>query len=167
MGDRTTPGFVLARVVDTEDPEARHRVKLQRLDRADGVETDWFPVVSAMAHDAAGFVTQPEVDDLAVVGFTGDQGLVFGYLYSGDDAVPAEAVTQRIWQSVNGHKVVLDDGDADGVTVSDAHGNTVVMSGDGIALESASDVKVKASGNIEIEASGTVTIKGQMVELNP
>lgn len=167
MADNTAPGLVLGRVVDVDDPEQRHRVKLQRLDRAVGIVTDWAQIVTPFASNEAGTFFTPELDDLAVLGFNGSRPYVLGFVYGGDATPPATEPGERRIQSVNGHAITLADNDTDGIIIADAHGNEVVMNADGIALTSQGNITITAQGDITIEASGTTTIKGATVELNP
>jgi uncharacterized protein involved in type VI secretion and phage assembly len=110
-------------------------------------------------------VFTPEVQDEVLVAF--EQGdvrspFVLGGLWSGrfappqaGDLVQGGAVTKRVLQSRNGHRIVLsDEGDDEGVSV---------MSEDG-----AHHVSILTSnpGTIEIKTSGTVTISGNSIELH-
>ncbi|MBE3638369.1 phage baseplate assembly protein V [Mangrovicoccus algicola] len=160
-------GLVLGRVVDLEDPEARLRVRVQRLDRPAGVESDWMEILRPMAGEEAGIVAMPELEDLAVIGHVGTRPVVLGFLHSGGQTPPAADVKERVIRTPNGHRILLADTDADGITIADAHGNEIVLNADGITITSASGLTIAAQGNIEIEAAGTTTIKGATVELNP
>lgn len=167
MGDRTTPGLALGRVVDVEDPQAQLRVKLQRLDRPPGVVTDWLQIAFPFASDGAGAVMMPEIDDVAVMGFLGDRAIVLGFLYGGDTAPPVTDPAERRLQSVRGHTIVLADNSDDGIRIADAHGNEIVMDSSGITITSGGDVTIRAQGSATLEAAGVTTIKGATVELNP
>ncbi|WP_145962876.1 phage baseplate assembly protein V [Mangrovicoccus ximenensis] len=160
-------GLALGRVIDTEDPEGLLRIRVQRLDRPSGVESDWMEIVRPMASDGAGVVTMPEIDDVAVIAHVGTRPMVLGFVYSGTQTPPVTDVQERVIQTPNGHRIVLADNDADGITIADAHGNEIVMNSEGITITSAGKIAVSANSTVELEASATTTIKGATVELNP
>ena len=110
MADPASTLF-LGRVVDNEDPEAHGRVKLQRLDRPDGVLTPWARVMMPFGGNATGFMMTPEVGDLAVVAYFVGDPIVLGFVYGGTDEVVSEAVGQRRLRSKDGHTITLFDGD--------------------------------------------------------
>ena len=159
MTESLAPSLVLGRVVETQQSVDGLRVRLQRLDRPAGTETDWVRIVSPMAGETAGFCFMPEEGDLAVAAFHGHQPLVLGFVYGGGVQTPAQDPLERTIQSRDGNALVLVDGDNSGITLRDKHGNEIRMGQDGIAITSAKDVT--------ITASGTTTIKGTTVELNP
>lgn len=159
MSESLAPALVLGRVVETQSSVDGLKVRLQRLDRPVGTETDWLRIVSPMAGDEAGFCFMPEVEDLAVVAFHGLQGMVLGFLYGGGTKVPTTDPHERTIRSRDGNSLILVDGDKSGITLRDKHGNEIRMDKDGIAITSGKD--------ITITASGTATIKGTTVELNP
>ncbi len=159
MTESLAPSLVLGRVVETQTSIDGLKVRLQRLDRPAGTETDWIRIVSPMAGDAAGFCFMPEEGDLAVAAFHGLQPMVLGFVYGGGSKPPADDPLQRTIQSRDGNALVLVDGDDSGITLRDKHGNEIRMDKNGIALTSAKD--------LTITASGTTTIKGTTVELNP
>lgn len=158
MGELST-SLALGRVIETEIGETGLRVRLKRLDRARGVETDWMQVASPMIGPEAGLIFAPEIDDIAVLAFAARRPIVLGFLTGADMAAPSDVLEERIIQSRNGNALVLIDGDDGGVTLRDEHDNEIVMNQDGITL--------KSNGDIKIEASGTTTVIGQTVELNP
>lgn len=159
MTDNLAPALVLGRVVETQSSVDGLKVRLQRLDRPSGTETDWLSIVSPMAGDSAGFCFMPEQGDLAVAAFHGHRPMILGFLYGGGTQVPAQDPLERTIQSRDGNAVVLVDGDKSGITLRDKHGNEIRMDKDGIALTSKKDITVTATG--------TATIKGRTVELNP
>ncbi|MEV4351500.1 phage baseplate assembly protein V [Actinoplanes sp. NPDC049596] len=159
MTDSLAPSLVLGHVVEAQSTVDGLKVRLQRLDRPAGVETDWLRIVSPMAGDAAGFCFMPEEGDLAVAAFHGRQAMVLGFIYGGGVATPAGDPHERTIQSRDGNAMVLVDGDRSGIILRDKHGNEIRMDKDGITLKSAKDITV--------EAKGTATVKGTTVELNP
>jgi uncharacterized protein involved in type VI secretion and phage assembly len=159
MTESLAPALVLGRVVETQSSVDGLKVRLQRLDRPAGTETDWLRIVSPMAGDAAGFCFMPEEGDLAVAAFHGRRPMVLGFVYGGGTRTPAENPQERTIQSRDGNALLLVDGDKSGITLRDKHGNEIRMDQDGIAITSKKD--------ITITASGTATVKGTTVELNP
>jgi phage baseplate assembly protein gpV len=149
----------LGRIVDNDDPEARGRVRCQRLDRPDGVVTDWAPVMMPFGGNATGFMMVPEVGDLAVLAYYAQEPVVLGFIYDGEDEVSSDKIGQRRIKSKDGHTITFFDGDDSGITIEDASGNLIEMKSDGITI--------KTSGTLTLEASGTTTVKGATVELNP
>jgi len=151
--------LLLGRVTDNEDPEGRGRVRLQRLDRPDGVLSKWARVMMPFGGNGTGFMMLPEVGDLAVVAYFIDEPVVLGFVYAGPDEVVSETVGQRRIRSKDGHTITLFDGEDSGITIEDAAGNLIEMTSEGI--------NIKTSGSLTLEASGTTTVKGATVELNP
>jgi uncharacterized protein involved in type VI secretion and phage assembly len=159
MTDSLAPSIVLGKVIDTEDPEGRMRVRLQRLDQPDTMETSWAEVVTPMASNKAGFHFVPELDDIAVIAFHGQRPMVIGYIFTPNVELPTAEQSERIIQSVDGNAMILIDGDKSGITLRDKHNNEITMNADGITI--------KTDGKFTVEAGGTATIKGATVELNP
>lgn len=151
--------LALGRVIKIEIGGSGLRVRLKRLDRARGVETDWIQVASPMIGPDAGLVFAPEIGDIAVLAFAAKRPIVLGFITGADMAAPSDALEERIIQSRNGNALVLIDGDSGGITLKDEHDNEIVMNKNGITL--------KSKGEITIEASRTATVKGRTVELNP
>lgn len=158
MGDLPT-SLVLGRVIEAEIGDTGLRVRLKRLDRAQGIETDWVQVASPMVGPEAGLIFAPEPGDIAVMAYAARRPLVLGFITGADMPAPSDVLEERIIQSRNGNALVLIDGDEGGITLKDEHGNEITMNKDGITLKSDADITV--------EASGTATVKGATVELNP
>lgn len=159
MTDSLSPSLVLGKVIDIDDPDGRMRVRVQRLDQPDSMETSWAEVVTPMASKKAGFHFVPELDDIAVLAFFGHLPMVIGYIFTPDLELPTAEQSERIIQSVDGNALILIDGDKSGITLRDKHKNEITMNADGITI--------KTDGKFTLEAKGTATIKGATVELNP
>lgn len=160
----------LAKVSDVDDPDNRGRVKVQYMAFQEGLESDWTPVAAPYAGPEYGFYAMPAVDDLAVVAFLAgnvNQPIVLGFLWSGDGPPPAEAVTEKVWKSQEGHSLTLSDDTIDGILIEDKHGNRIQMDKDGITIESAKALTIKASSTALIDVSGEATVKGNPIQLNP
>nr|WP_298248527.1 phage baseplate assembly protein V [uncultured Halomonas sp.] len=157
MADFPT-ALALGRVVEVEISERGLRARLQRLDRPDGIITDWVQVASLMAGPEVGAVFAPEVDDLAVLAFAAKRPIILGFLTGGEVGAATTELNERSIVSRDKNRVVLVDGDKSGITIEDSNGNRIVMNAEGITI--------KSSGEITLEASGKTAIKGATVELN-
>jgi uncharacterized protein involved in type VI secretion and phage assembly len=153
------PALVLGTVVETQSSIDGLKVRLQRLDRPAGTETDWLQIATPMAGEAAGVAFMPEPGDVAVAALHGRVPIVLGFLYAGGVTTPTTDPQQRTVQSRDGNALVLVDGSDSGVTLRDKHGNEIRMDAEGIAITT--------PGRLLVEASGTTTVKGAVVELNP
>lgn len=161
MTEGLAPALVLGEVVEVQSSIDGHRVRLQRLDMPQGVETDWISVMTPMAGDNAGFLWTPSADDgdIAVLAFAGQRPIILGFLYGGGMQMPVTKPEEHVLKSRDDNSITLIDGDNSGILLRDRHGNEIRMTSDGITLKSA--------GSITIEADGTTTVKGSTVELNP
>jgi hypothetical protein len=158
MGELPT-ALALGRVVEVEISEKGLRARLQRLDRPQGIVTDWIAVASLMVGPEVGTLFAPEVDDLAVVAFSAKRPLILGFITGGASGAPTSDPKERTIASRDRNMIILIDGEKSGITLKDAHDNEIVMNADGITI--------KTGGALRIEAEGTTTIKGATVELNP
>jgi len=159
MSDGLAPALVLGTVVETQTSVEGLMVRIQRLDRPGGMETDWMRIAGPMAGDKAGFCFMPEPEDLAVVAFCGTQPIVLGFLFGGGVETPSTDPKERTIQSRDGNALLLIDGDKGGITLRDKHNNEITMNADGISI--------KTDKDFTVEAKGKATIKGATVELNP
>jgi phage baseplate assembly protein gpV len=159
MSDGLAPSLVLGTVVETQSSVEGLMVRVQRLDRPGGIETDWMRIAGPMAGDKAGFCFMPEVEDLAVLAFCGTLPIVLGFLFGGGAATPSSDPKERTIQSRDGNALLLIDGDNSGITLRDKHNNEITMNADGISI--------KTDKDFTIDAKGKATIKGATVELNP
>ncbi len=158
MGELPT-ALALGRVVEVEVSEKGLRARLQRLDRPDGIVTDWIAVASLMAGPEVGTLFAPEIDDLAVLAFSAKRPVILGFITGGASGAPTDDLNERTIASRDKNMIVLIDGANSGITLKDSHANEIVMNADGISI--------KTNGTLTIEAAGTTTIKGATVELNP
>lgn len=161
MTEGLSPALVLGEVIEVQSTIDGHRVRLQRLDMPQGVETGWISVMTPMAGDNAGFLWTPRADagDIAVVAFAGRRPVVLGFLYGGGMQMPVTKPEEHILKTRDDTSITLIDGDDGGIVLKDRHGNEIRMTQDGISL--------KSPGKITVEADGTTTVKGATVELNP
>jgi uncharacterized protein involved in type VI secretion and phage assembly len=159
MTESLAPSLVLGTVVETQSSIVGLMVRLQRLDRPAGVETDWLQIAAPMAGEAAGVSFMPEAGDVAVAAFHGTRPIVLGFVYGGGTTAPSTDPLERIVQSRDGNALILVDGEKSGITLRDKHGNEIRMDSGGISITTGKD--------LTISATGTTTITGATVELNP
>jgi hypothetical protein len=150
--------LALGRVVEVEITEKGLHAKVQRLDRAPGVISDWITVSSAMAGPECGVLFAPEPDDIAVIGHAGERPLILGFITGASAGAASEETNERVIASRDKNMIVLVDGSSSGITIRDSNDNEIVMDQSGITM--------KSSGEITIEAGGTCAVKGATVELN-
>lgn len=150
--------LVLGVVEALDDPESANRVKVRLPWRGDSGEGVWARVSAPDAGSGYGAVLIPDVGQEVLVGHVdGDPSapVVLGCLYNGTQAPPVtidpDRNAVRTVVTPAGHRVVLDDGDASGVTVETADGHTLVLSD----ADSALSLTHGASGNaITVSADG-------------
>jgi uncharacterized protein involved in type VI secretion and phage assembly len=163
-------GLLLARVTDVDDPEGLGRIRVRYEHLPSPAESQWAPVAAPMAGPDRGFLTLPEPDDLAVVGFLqGDLNVpvVMGFVWNAGQEPPASERSERRWRSVKGHTITLSDDEEDGIVLEDAHGNRIAMNSDGVTIEAAGTLKITASSSASAETSGTLELVGNPIQLNP
>ncbi|MEM6932150.1 MAG: phage baseplate assembly protein V [Pseudomonadota bacterium] len=150
--------LVLGRVVEVQITDEGLRAKLQRLDRPEGIVTDWITVASPMVGPEVGVLFAPEIDDLAVVAYSAKRAIILGFITGGASGAATDDVNERIISSRDQNMIILIDGDQSGITLKDKHDNQIVMNQDGISI--------KTNGKLTLEAVQTTAIKGATVELN-
>lgn len=157
MGD-VPMSLVLGQVTAVEISDKGLRAKLQRLDRAKGVETDWIAVASPMAGPEVGALFAPEIDDLAVAAYTAKRAVILGFITGGASGAATDDVNERTIASRDKNMIILIDGEKSGITLRDKHDNQIVMNKDGISI--------RTKGKLTLQADKTCAVKGAMVELN-
>ena len=162
-----TRALVLGRVVEVQETVEGLKARCQRLDRPNGIETDWLAIASPMASENAGFMFQPQAEtDIAVIAYTQKKGVILGFIY-GPNSTANDDPTELAITSRDGNTVILHDGENSGITLRDSNANEIVMNADGITIKTEGAFLVEAGGDAKIEASGTNTQIGSTVELNP
>lgn len=163
-------GVVIGLVTDLNDPEGLGRIRVEFPWLSDDNTSTWARVAAALAGPQLGMFFHPEVGDEALLAFEMDdvnRPYILGFLWNGDNTPPTDTPSQRMIQTVAGHKLVFDDtSGSEQVTIEDSHGNTIVMSADGIKIESQTDITIKGV-NVTIEAQAQLTAKGNPIHLNP
>lgn len=157
MGDMPR-SLVLGRVTEVEISDKGLRAKLQRLDRPEGIFTDWISVASPMVGPEVGTLFAPEIDDLAVVAFSAKRAVILGFITGGESGAPTDDVNERTISSRDRNMIVLIDGAQSGITLKDSHDNEIVMNKEGITI--------RTNGKLTLDAADTCAIKGATVELN-
>jgi len=159
-------GGAIGLVTNTDDPEKLGRVKLKFPMYSDDVESAWARVVAPSAGPESGFITIPEVGEEVLALFPGgdvNYPLIIGSLWSEKNKIPASAAEaspgnvpkKQVLRSRKGHEILIDDTDADLISLTTHDGHTIV-------LDSANKkIQVKTAGGHEFvldDNSGSVTL---------
>lgn len=98
-GARRTPLFVQGKVTDNADKQNAGMVKVEFLSWENGKNIcEWMPLLRPYAGRDYGAYLVPEVGDLVLVGFLGDDGrrpFVLGVLFPADTQFPKSTLTKR------------------------------------------------------------------------
>lgn len=116
-GARRTPLFVQGKVTDNADKQNAGMVKVEFLSWENGKNIcEWMPLLRPYAGRDYGAYLVPEVGDLVLVGFLGDDGrrpFVLGVLFPADTQFPKqhfdEKNANRAFRTKGGHEVVFSD----------------------------------------------------------
>jgi uncharacterized protein involved in type VI secretion and phage assembly len=157
-------------VIDNEDPDGLHRVKVEFPVIADiAPKTSWCRVTSPMAGKDRGWVLLPDVGTEVLVGYVGMSAtpVVLGGLFNGkDDKIPYDNADGKnnlrlIWTNAD-HQMVFDDSSgAESIGIG-AKASKVGDVTSGVVHQLMDDSKKKfiqkSDGDIEMEAKGTLKI---------
>lgn len=175
-------GLVIGIVTNlgTGEDAGKLRVKFPTLD-ADLVSA-WARFVAPSAGpNGRGLVMLPEIGDQVLVGFEGgdmQRPVVLGGLYVANDKssawpVQGNNITDRRWTSLNGHVLMIQDGDGDPnnmfkVTIKGKKGDVILrVGGDKVEVTSPDTVPIELSSggqsSIKMDGSGNIAIKGVKV----
>lgn len=184
-----TPGVVVGKVSDVNDPQHQARVKVTFPWLSDAYVSDWARTVQVGAGKDRGALVLPEVGDEVLVAFEHDmrQPYVLGGLFNGVDTPKvgptpvvdsgSGAVNRRSFVSRLGHRLDLLDqqGDACGINMTtaddglriqlDATGTQVTVHSDGSVLVEGGTGVVVDAGNSKLELKGgevNVTAQGSL-----
>jgi uncharacterized protein involved in type VI secretion and phage assembly len=184
-------------VTKIDDDQNLSRVKVKFPQLADDLETHWCRLVSTGGGKERGIQFIPEVgDEVLVLGPNMFDLFVLGGLWSTVDMPPfksseaatARDVNKRVIRSRTGHVILLDDGDAPGISIIDstqknkihidtkANSLTAEVDGDitiksktgsitldakmGLTAKAGTDLSMSATGSASFEATGNATLKG-------
>ena len=177
-------GLVIGIVTNlgTGENAGKLRVKFPTLDQ--DLVSAWGRFVAPSAGpDGRGLVMLPEVGDQVLVGFEeGDmqRPVILGGLYTANDKsqawpVQGDKITDRRYTSLNGHVLMIQDGDGDPnnmfkVTVKGKKGDVVLrMGGDKAEVTSPDGVPIEISAggqsSIKFDGKGNIAIKGVKVSI--
>ena len=162
--------MTLARVVDTDDPASRGRVKIKLV----AVDMEmWAEVAVPSAGSKYGVHLLPKRDEIVVVAFLDpEMPVVMGALWTGSSPLPAEAGTVEKRYSItmpSGSVLYLDDDGQAKIVVTTPAGPKVT-----ITDEAGGKIKAEVSGNsvtittskVEIQASSEVTVQAGQVKVS-
>jgi uncharacterized protein involved in type VI secretion and phage assembly len=143
-------GIYPARVERVDDPQGEGRVRVSFPWMGGNNQGYWAPIANAMSGPGRGFWIMPEVGDEAVVMFEqGDPNhpWIVGFSHNGDHRPPETDNHTRMWRSVNGHEIAINDpdvvaGDQGGIRISDSHGNLIELSNARIVIRSVGQIEI-------------------------
>ncbi|MCP4136617.1 MAG: rhs element Vgr protein [bacterium] len=180
-------GPIVGKISDNQDPDNLGRVKVKLEELGDGMETNWIPILTPYGNSECGAFFLPEVDDVVVVTFIGDNpgsGIVIGGVWT-DQQVPPETGENsgsdlnkdgennlRFIKSRSGHQIIFDDKDGEEkiqILASDGATRYEFLAADEmINIETDVDLVISAKGKLAIEAEeGEIAFdKGFKVEVD-
>lgn len=160
----------LGHVADNADPDGRGRVKV-RLAALD-MEV-WASVAAPSAGTGYGVSFIPRVGEVVVLAFLSPElPVVLGAIWSGANAVPAEADPQEDVYTIHtpsGVVIELDDGDGPRVELRTPQGYSIVITdGDGgeISITRGGQSVTLTSSEISVQSSGTVSVQASQVKIS-
>jgi uncharacterized protein involved in type VI secretion and phage assembly len=107
-------GVVVGTVKDVNDPNGEGRIRLEFPWMGGNNQSYWTPVATLMTGKGRGSWFMPEVGDEVLVAFEHEDAthpFVLGYLWNGKDQPPETSSHKRLFKSVKGHAILLDDSD--------------------------------------------------------
>jgi len=155
-------------VTDTEDPDARARLRAKVPAVLADVETGWALPCVPYAGDGCGLWAVPPVGSGVWIEFeAGDPSRpVWTGCWWGDGQAPGDDVGKVVLKTPGGHAVTIDDGEGS-IRVEESGGGLIAMDGDGITLESNGAKVVLDQNGIEISMGGKkVAITKSAVSIN-
>ena len=171
-------GLQIGKVLDVDDKEGQHRVKVHVPTITSGNEGIWARVATLDAGNKHGVYFRPQNKDEVILGFLNDDprdAIILGYVHSKDN-LPSplpekQGSLQYGFVTKEGLKLIFDDTDKK-ITLRVPAGSgekTIILNNSGaieLKDENQNSITMNASG-IKIEAgSGKVTIKGTQVLIN-
>lgn len=151
----------LGRVIDLDDPERGLRVRVA-LDAADGLESDWMPLLAAGAGANSGAIAFPALDDAVLVLLPDSdiaRGIVLGGLYAQhapptfDGAAGPCAIAMR----TRGGQSLFLGSDTATARIETSSGGLLEMSSDGTRLTAHGDIMIEAPGR-------TITLRARAID---
>lgn len=177
-------GLQVGVVVDNEDPDGEHRVRIRLpLVSADD-DGIWARVASLDAGDDRGFFFRPEIGDEVVAGFLDEDprcAVILGMLHSSAKGAPLQGSNdnhEKLYKSRAGMRIYFNDDkkvmtldtpagnsltlseDDKSIVLADQNGNKITMNQDGISIESAKALKLKAGTEAAMESGTSFSAKG-------
>lgn len=156
----------------TEVDAATARVRVQLPD-ADGVVTDWLPVVAPVALGAR-FYGLPRVGSQVVVLLDEhlEDGVVVGAIYSKADPAPISAPRTLYLELEDGTKITLDPEaslvrvETPGQLQAQAGGNVTVQAGGNATVNADGDATVQAGGKATVQAASEIDLTAPVVKVS-
>ena len=158
-----------AKVIDTDDPEAMGRVKVQFFWQNGIDTTPWLRVAHLMSSSDQGVYFVPEIDEVVFVDFEfGNPDLPFvrGSMYTGSDRPGSELFrSDNVIKGIitkGGNHIIIDDSDGkEKIRIfNKAIQNEITLSLDGEPV-----ISVKSEGTIKLEAK-EIEMKAEKISMN-
>jgi uncharacterized protein involved in type VI secretion and phage assembly len=124
-------------VTDVDDPDSRARLRARVPGVLGDQESGWCVPCAPYAGKGVGFVSIPEVGSGVWIEFEGGDvsyPIWSGCWWASGELPPDAAPGVKVWQSVAGSRIILDDS-AKTITIKDDHGNEVLLDSSGITLK--------------------------------
>jgi uncharacterized protein involved in type VI secretion and phage assembly len=158
-----------AKVIDTEDPEAMGRVKVQFFWQKDGETTPWVRVANLMSSEKQGVYFVPEIDEVVFVDFEfGNPDLPFvrGSMYTGSDRPGGDLFQKNnVIKGIitkGGNHIIIDDSDGkEKIHIYNSGNQNEVM----LSLDGEPVISVKSEGKIKLEAK-EIELKADKISMN-
>jgi phage protein D/phage baseplate assembly protein gpV len=173
-----TPGIVMAKVTNIDDPENLGRVKVKFLGLDESQESEWARVLSMAAGPNTGATMLPEVNDEVLVTFEDNdvrRPIVLGSVYSSKTALPklerqGGKFTHVTLMERFGHQILMwGTGSEQGITIKLKNAGEITIDHEGTRLVGVSGKKTtitQGQAKIEMTDQGDITIDGNKVTIN-
>ncbi|GHU76837.1 phage tail protein [Spirochaetia bacterium] len=165
------PEFYWGKVVDNEDPEGLHRVRLSVQDEGKEELTRWIPVMSSFTGEETGVSLLPDINDQVLVTSVNDKGdkyVVIGSVWSDDIAPPETGENSgaelnqdgenslKFIKSRAGSQLIFDDSEgAEKIQLLSPDGKSrleLLVADELFSLDTEKDLSMGAKGEIAIQA---------------
>jgi uncharacterized protein involved in type VI secretion and phage assembly len=172
-----TPGLMMAKVTNIDDPENLGRVKVKFLGLDESQESEWARVLSMAAGPNTGATMLPEVNDEVLVTFEDNdvrRPIVLGSVYSSKTTLPelkreGGKFTHVTLMERFGHQILMwGTGSEQGITIKLKNKGEITIDHEGTRLVGVQGKKTtitQGQSKIEMTDQGNITIEGTNITL--
>jgi hypothetical protein len=172
-----TPGLLMAKVTNIDDPENLGRVKVKFLGLDESQESEWARVLSMAAGPNTGATMLPEVNDEVLVTFEDNdvrRPIVLGSVYSSKTTLPqlkreGGKFTHVTLMERFGHQILMwGTGSEQGITIKLKNKGEITIDHEGTRLVGVQGKKTtitQGQSKIEMTDQGNITIEGTNITL--